>query len=251
MPLHQRRHKCRRRRTGRFQHGLRAGRKGEASASCPNPYAWNIGATERCRSPGCTASTSRAYPSHVVRMSAWRCIASFGRPVVPEVHSQNDGDSADVPSQAPSPPLSENVRPTWSGCVAVGVGSNSNQVGEVRCLIAQRDDQGFRIAGDDGTARASVTRDGDQIARWQERIDGSATAPMRIGARIADGELRPVPQDHQDPLFGPDAEPAETARCRSDRVEQLRIADRRVALSSACERRLRPRRGDQPATRRR
>ena len=108
---HQCRHERRCRRPCRLQHGLRAGREREGQRVAET-VGVEHGRDRQWRSPGCTSSTSRAYPSHVVRMSAWRCIASLGRPVVPEVQSQKHGDSAVVSSTCPSPPAATNVRPT-------------------------------------------------------------------------------------------------------------------------------------------
>ncbi len=62
----------------------------------PSPKAKNSLATERKRSSGVVLNTERAYVDAVACGLAWRCITPLGTPVVPELYSQNAGESSFV-----------------------------------------------------------------------------------------------------------------------------------------------------------
>jgi len=75
------------------------------------------------------SSTSRAYPSQVILTSACRCMASLGRPVVPEVQSQKQA-TPQWSHRRRHHRLPPAVRPSWSGCAIVGPGTEAHERGQ-------------------------------------------------------------------------------------------------------------------------
>ena len=154
----------------------------------PKPYAWNIGATERCRSLGLRPRAPRSRSPRTScacrRGGAWPASV---RPVVPDVQSQKHGDSAVVASMLRyrRPPR---ARPSRSAPASPAVSASAADVNRRRRGPARRRRAPpARAPASPGTT-AQRAREFAAIATRSRAgssgLTGSATAPIRIAARM-------------------------------------------------------------------
>ena len=69
-------------------------------------------------------------------------------------------------------------------------------------------------------------RDGHQIARWKQRVDGQGDGSGADRGQDCHRKLEAVPEDDQHALLGSDAEAAQSPGGSDDHVEQDGVADR-------------------------
>ena len=148
----------------------------------------------------------------------WRCIASLGRPVDPDVHSQNPGDSSHVAHGPPPsvPPLDERLP---LGRAGHDDGRHLRRRGADGVELAgpfRRHHQHRRPAGGDDSA---------EVAAGKQRVDRRRDGADAHGGEEDVVELDRVEHHHRHSLLRGDAEAAQPGGRGGDLVEQLGVGD--------------------------
>ena len=151
-----------------------------------------------------------------------RCMASFGRPVDPDVHSQNPGDSSHVAHGSPP-----SAPPDWSAShseepVTITVDTSGAAARMLSSSVAR--------SADTTSTRGAAGGDGrPDVPSGQHRIDRCRHGADAEGAEEDVVELDRVEHHHRHALFGGDAEAAQSGRRGGDLVEQLGVGDGALA----------------------
>ncbi len=164
-------------------------------------------------------------------------MASFGRPVVPDVQSQKPGESSQVAYGSPSagsapstasklaavrrPSAGSGPSPTTMTCASSGARSTRSEVG--------RDARSAETAT---TRRPGLGDREPEIGGGQQRVQRQRDSADPHRGEEGDDELDAVEQHERHALLGPHAESPQAARRAADEVVQLRVRDA-AALGAA------------------
>jgi hypothetical protein len=163
-------------------------------------------AIDKKRSSSVVWSTPRAYVSAVACGLPWRCTTPFGSPVVPELYSQNAGDSLVVAATRRRRPVVEVVpRVDWHADVTARAGDHDGVLDACRRRRDPAEVVGERRRHDEGPG-ACVGDDRGEVVGGEHRRDRHRHDPGAQRTEEPRREGRLVVDDEDDAVALTDAE---------------------------------------------